>query len=189
VHFTRNRRDCWAYTQAIAPMDVKRLVWEHEEDELAGSRSRGVADHYTLQVQQGQLFGLTAEDLAEAPMHPGTRTCTYAWSNLVKSGPWQKSIAACAALEIGNSADWVKGGGLSYRTGKKLEADLGIPFKKQVNATEHAEVDVEHGHMLMKIAEAHGSPADLQLMMEGLIESWEIDRIWRGVSASMLEAV
>lgn len=189
VHFTRNRRDCWAYTQAMAPMDVKRLIWEHEEDELAGSRARGVADHYTLQVHQGDLLGLTPADFADSPIAAGTRTCTYAWANLVKGGPWQKSVAACAALEIGNSSDWVEGGGMSYRRGKKLEAELGIPFDKQVNAKEHAEVDVEHAHMLMRIARVHNSPSDLRLMMDGLIESWDIDRIWQGVMAEFLESV
>ena len=119
-------------------------------------------------------------------MRPGISCLTR---QLVTSGPWQKSVAACAALEIGNSSEWVVGGGLSYRMGKKLEADLGIPFKKQVNATEHAEVDVEHGHMLTRIAEAHGEADDLALMMQGLVESWEIDRIWRGVMADMLEAI
>jgi hypothetical protein len=189
VHFTRNRRDCWAFAQALAPMDVKKLIWEHEEDELAGSRARGTADHFTLQVVQGDLLGLTPEDFVAPPLPAGTRTCTYAWTHLVTSGPWQKSVAACAALEIGNSSDWVVGGGLSYRMGKKLEADLGIPFHKQVNAAEHAEVDVEHGHMLMRIAAAYHRPADLALMMEGLIESWEIDRIWRGVTADLLEGL
>ena len=186
IHFTTNRRDCWAFTQALAPMDVKRVIWEHEEDELAGSRSRGVADHHTLQIQQGALFGMSSTDLTEAPISPGARTCTYAWSHLVRVGPWQKSLGACAALEVGNSSDWVNGGGMSYRMGKKLEADLGIPFDKQINAKEHAEVDVEHGHMLMRIARTYDSPNDLALMMEGLIESWEIERIWRGIMADML---
>ena len=189
VHFTTNRRDCWAFTQALAPMDVKKFIWEHEEDELAGNKARGMPDHHTLQIKQGALLDLTPEMFANVPMLPGTRACVYAWTYLVTRGPWQKSLGACAALELGNSSDWVEGGGISYRFGKKLEAEMGIPFDKQINAKEHAEVDVDHGHMLIKIAEIYNSPSDLALMMEGLVESWDIERVWRGVLADMLSAI
>src|SRR5688572_15253409 len=30
AHYVRNRRDCWGYVQGAAPLDVKRLIWEHE---------------------------------------------------------------------------------------------------------------------------------------------------------------
>ena len=42
--FMLGRRASWAYVQARAPFDVKQLIWHHEEDELAGSKERGVAD-------------------------------------------------------------------------------------------------------------------------------------------------
>ena len=32
--YTSNRRDCWAYVQGGAPLEVKRVIWEHESDEL-----------------------------------------------------------------------------------------------------------------------------------------------------------
>src|ERR687896_297177 len=32
--YTSNRRDCWAYVQGSAPLDVKRGIWHHESDEL-----------------------------------------------------------------------------------------------------------------------------------------------------------
>jgi hypothetical protein len=74
--------------------------------------------------------------------------------------------------------------------GKRYEEDLGIPFHKQVNAKEHAEVDVEHAHILMQIAERHATtPGKLDLMMRGLIESWEIETVWKGQVADMLEAI
>lgn len=188
AHWNLNRRDCWAFAQALAPMDVKKLVWEHEEDELAGNPERGVEDHYSLQVRQSALLGLTVEDFKNEPVSDGTLTCLYAWIHLVKDSPWLKSIGACAALEVSNSSEFVKDGGMSYRMGKKFEAELGIPFKKQVNAAEHAEVDVEHAHMLMQVAEHHGHTQEaLDLIRQGVRESWALDRTWKGLLADMME--
>lgn len=185
-----NRRDCWAFAQGHAPMDVKKLIWEHEEDELAGNKSRGVEDHYSLQVRQSALIGLTPDDFRNERMLPGTRTCVYAYLHLVNCGHWLKAVSSCAALEVSNSGEWVDGGGMSYRMGKRFEKDLGIPFDKQLNAKEHAEVDVEHAHMLLQIAKRHGSlPGGLGWMMEGLVESWEIDQIWKGILADMMEQI
>ena len=171
-------------------MDVKKLIWEHEEDELAGNKARGVEDHYSLQVRQSREIGLAAADFRDTPMREGTRMCLYSYLHLVNSGHWLKSVAACAALEVSNSSEWVDGGGMSYRMGKRFESQLGIPFEKQLNAKEHAEVDVEHAHMLMQIARAHrGAPGGLGLMMEGMVESWELDRVWKGLLADMMEEI
>ncbi|MFM1813896.1 MAG: hypothetical protein RLZ98_591 [Pseudomonadota bacterium] len=182
-----NRRDCWAFAQALSPMSVKKLIWEHEEDELAGNKDRGVEDHYSLQVRQSSEIGLTADDFRNEEPREGTRMACYAWLHLVKDSHWLKSVAACAALEVSNSSEWVPEGGMSYRWGKKMEKDLGIPFEKQLNAKEHAEVDVEHAHMLMDVARmCCKSQADLDVMMQGMIESWQLDRAWKGILADML---
>jgi hypothetical protein len=185
-----NRRDCWALAQGIAPMDIKKLVWAHEEDELSGNKARGVADHYSLQVKQSELIGLSPDDFKNEKISGETRTVIHAWLHLCKHSPWQKSLAACMALEVSNSTEWVPAGGMSYRMGKKYEKDLGIPFDKQINAKEHAEVDVDHGHMLVQIMEMYGSePCTLDLIMEGLVESWEIERVWKGLLADMMAEV
>ncbi len=189
-HWNINRRDCWAFAQAHAPMDVKKLIWEHEEDELAGNKTRGVEDHYSLQVRQSATIGLTADDFRNEPLRAGTRTCIYAYLHLVNSGHWLKAVSVCAALEVSNSSEWVDGGGMSYRMGKQFEKHLGIPFDKQLNAREHAEVDVEHAHMLLQIARKHGTtPGALNWMMEGLVESWQLDHIWKGILADMMEEI
>jgi pyrroloquinoline quinone (PQQ) biosynthesis protein C len=182
-----NRRDCWAFAQGLAPMDVKGLIWEHESDELAGNAERGVEDHYSLQVRQSALIGLTLEDFQSEIMADATRTCLYAYIHLVKDSPWLKSVAACAALEVSNSSAYVDGGGMSFRMGKRFEEDLGIPFKKMVNAAEHAEVDVEHANLLIQVAVRHADTAEkLDLMMEGLQDSWALDRTWKGMLADMM---
>ena len=189
-HWNLNRRDCWAFAQGHAPMDVKKLIWEHEEDELAGNKARGVEDHYSLQVRQSREIGLGADDFRNSRVREGTRMCLYAYLHLVNAGHWLKSVAACAALEVSNSSEWVEGGGMSWRMGKRFEKDLGIPFEKQLNAKEHAEVDVEHAHMLLQIARAHRDiPGALGLMMEGLVESWDLDRIWKGQLADMMDEI
>lgn len=185
-----NRRDCWAAVQSLAPFDVKRLIWDHESDELAGSAERGVENHRKLGIRQGELFGLTAADFENEEPLDGTRTCTYAWLHLARSSDWRTSLAASAALEISNSSEWVDGGGMSLRRGMSFERQLGIPFEKQVNHREHAEVDVEHANILLTVARRPGTTQrDLDLMLEGLHESWAIERTWKLCVADMLEAV
>lgn len=183
-----NRRDCWAFAQALSPMDVKALIWEHELDELQGNEERGVEDHYSLQVRQSATIGLTRADFENEVMRDETRAVIYAYIHLAKDSPWLYSVATCAALEVSNSSDWVDGGGMSYRWGKKQEAELGIPFHKQLNAAEHAEVDVEHGSLISKVVDAHcDTPAKLEMVLDGLKEAWALDRAWKGILAGYLE--
>lgn len=185
--WTLNRRDCWAFAQALAPMDVKKLVWAHEEDELSGNKERNMGDHYSLQVKSAEHIGLTLDDFRNTAMRPETRTCIYAWVHLGKDSPWLKSVAASIALEVSNSSEWVNGGGMSYRMGKRFEQDLGIPFEKNINAKEHAEVDVEHAHMLLQVVKRHATTkAALDLVLEGLTESWAIERVWKGLLHDMM---
>ena len=185
-----NRRDCWALAQGVAPMDVKKMIWEHEEDELAGNKTRGVEDHYSLQVRQSKEIHLTLEDFVNEKPREATITCNYAWLHLVRNTHWLTAVASCGALEVSNSSDWVDGGGMSYRMGKRFESELGIPFHKQLNAAEHAEVDIVHGSLTMQVTERHAkTKADLDLVMQGLVESWAIDRVWKGQLAEMMEAV
>ena len=186
--WTLNRRDCWAFAQGLAPMDVKAMIWDHELDELVGNKERAGDPHYELQVKQSALIGLNADDFKNEIQREGTRTCNYAWLHLVKDSHWMKSLAACAALEVSNSSDWLDHGGMSYRMGKRMESELGIPFDKQINAKEHAEVDVEHGNMLMDVANIHAdAPYKFDMLMEGLKESWQLDQAWKGILADLME--
>jgi hypothetical protein len=190
AHWSVNRRDCWAFAQGLSPLYVKHLIWLHEEDELAGNKERGVEDHFALQIREGANVGLKPEDYTNAKLDPATRALSYAWIHLVKDSPWLKSVAACAALEISNSDVWVDGGGITFRMGKRMEAQLGIPFEKQVSMHEHSEVDVEHANMLMDVAKVYGgAPGALDLMMEGIRESFELESVWEGLLADMMEAI
>ena len=70
AYYVKNRRDCWGYVQGGAPLDVKRLIWEHEQDELIGKKSEGKDDHITLAVKEGAVLGLGAE---RSKIHRGSK--------------------------------------------------------------------------------------------------------------------
>ena len=149
AYYVQNRRDCWGYVQGSAPLEVKKIIWEHEEDELIGRKSEGKQDHITLAVKEGEVFGLSAEAFERTARLEGGEVCFSAWIRLAQR-PWLEAIAASAILEMRNSAELIKGGSLSSRIGAMFERDLGIPMKKQINNAEHVVMDVEHAHLLVE---------------------------------------
>lgn len=189
-HYVANRRDCWAFVSGAAPVSVKRIIWEHEGEELMGDKGAGKADHITLAVQEGKVFGLSPEDYERVRPLDGAVACFYAWIHLAKDRPWREAIAASAILEMRNSDELVRGGSLSYRIGKKLERDVGIPLKKQINNAEHVMADIEHGQLLLDVAREHCQTEEAQqALLCGARESLMIDRAYREQLANMLEAI
>ena len=77
-HYVSNRRDCWGFVAGASPLSVKRLIWEHEGEELMGDKAAGKVDHITLAVQEGKIFGLSPGGLSSAcgrwtaPWHAST---------------------------------------------------------------------------------------------------------------------
>jgi hypothetical protein len=188
AYYVQNRRDCWGYVQGSAPLDVKKMIWEHEEDELIGRKSEGKMDHITLAVKEGEVFGLTAEAFERTARLEGGEVCFSAWIRLAQR-PWLEAIAASAVLEMRNSAELVEGGSLSRRIGSIFERDLGIPMKKQINTAEHVVMDVEHAHMLARVARKHATAETAQrAILRGATESLMIDRVYRSHLADLLEA-
>ena len=102
AYYVQNRRDCWGYVQGSAPLDVKRIVWEHEEDELVGRRSEGRSDHITLAVKEGEVLGLSAEAFERTRRLEGGEVCFSAWIRLAQR-PWLEAIASTAILEMRNA--------------------------------------------------------------------------------------
>ena len=187
AYYVKNRRDCWGYVQGSAPLDVKRLIWEHEQDELIGKKGEGKEDHITLAVKEGAVLGLSAQAFEETPVLEGGVVSFYSWLHLAQR-PWLEAIAASAILEIRNSAELIKGGSLSRRIGEKFERELGIPMKKQINNAEHVVMDVEHAHLLMRVARKYATTeAQQNAIIYGARESLTIDRVYRGHLADMLE--
>jgi hypothetical protein len=188
AYYVLNRRDCWGYVQGSAPLDIKKMIWEHEEDELIGRKSAGKTDHITLAVKEGEVFGLTAEAFERTARLEGGEVCFSAWIRLAQR-PWLEAIAASAILEMRNSTELIEGGSLSRRIGAIFERDLGIPMKKQINNAEHVVMDVEHAHMLARIARKYAtSTAAQQAILRGARESLMIDRVYRGHLADLVES-
>lgn len=191
AHYVKNRRDCWAYVQAGAPLDVKKIIWAHEQEELAGDEEAGKPDHFTLAIQEGQqVLGLTPEDFEHTPVADGPLTCFYAWLHLARSRNWLETLGASAILEIRNSDEFIEDGAMSRRIGEKWAAELGIPLKEQVNHAEHVEADVEHAHMLLGIARRHAQgAAEQEAILRGARESLVIDRVFRGHLAELITTI
>lgn len=189
AYYVQNRRDGWGYVQGSAPLDVKRLIWRHEEDELIGHKAQGKADHITLAIQEGEVFGLSADAFENTPRLEGGEVCFSAWIRLAQR-PWLEALAASAVLEMRNSSELIQGGSLSQRISAMLERDLGIPMNKQINNAEHVVMDVDHAHLLLQVARkyATGEPAR-RAILRGARESLMIDRVYRGHLADMLAAL
>jgi pyrroloquinoline quinone (PQQ) biosynthesis protein C len=190
AHYVKNRRDCWGYVQGAAPLEIKKIIWEHEQEELVGDQQAGKPDHIELTVKEGELFGLSAEDFDRIPPLEGAVVCFDAWTRLATRGSWLEAIAASAILEMRNSDELIRGGALSRRIGHNLTRDLGIPLKKQINNAEHVEADVRHAHLLFEVAEKHATSAAAQgLILRGAGASLLVDRVYRGHVADMLAAL
>ena len=185
-----NRRDCWAYAQARAPFGVKQLIWQHEAEELGGDVARGLEDHYALNIRQGEAIGLTARDFAEARPTDTLFTCMCAWTALAKDSPWLKSFASCAALELTNSEEVLRGKSASRRMAEKVRDELGIEIARQHSYQEHMVADIEHANILMRVARDYAD-SDLARaqILEGAEESWAIDRVFRGHLGSLMLSI
>jgi hypothetical protein len=189
AYYVQNRRDCWGYVQGSAPLDVKQLIWQHEEDELIGQKAQGKVDHITLAVKEGEVLGLSAEAFERTARLEGGEVCFSAWIRLAQR-PWLEAIGGSAILEMRNSSELIQGGSLSYRVGSILERDLGIPMKKQINNAEHVVMDVEHAHLLMQVARKHAVAASARAaILRGACESLMIDRVYRGHLADLVESL
>jgi hypothetical protein len=188
--WTINRREAWALSQAVAPLEVKKLIWEHEREELEGDAARDMPDHYTLGVQEAASVGMTPEDFDRIGPCDGLLTCTYAWRQLAGHNHWLKAFASIACLDISNSDAIVKGGGMSHRMAVKFRDEAGLSFKQQTMNVEHMSADVRHATLFMEVAERHAlTPEARALMLEGARESWAIDRVWKGQLAEVIAAV
>ena len=188
--FMLGRRACWAFVQARAPFDVKQLIWHHEEDELAGSKARGVADHYTLGILEGKTVGLKKSDFTRLKPCEGSQICSYAWQHAADRLPWLGGTALLGGLEIANADGIIKGGGLSHRMAHKLQDDLGIPISRQPSNKDHMDVEDEHAHFLMIVARRHmKTKDDFETIMHGARTTWAINKTWLRLMTIEMEAL
>lgn len=188
--FMLGRRACWAYVQAQAPFDVKQMIWHHEEDELAGSKERGVADHYTLGLMEGKAVGLKKSDFTKLEPCDGSRICAYAWQHAADRLPWLAGAAVLGALEIANADGIIKGGGQSHRMAYKLRDELGIPLSRQPSNQDHMDVEDEHSRFLFAVAKKHmKTKDDFDTIMHGARTTWAINKTWLRLMTVEMEAM
>jgi pyrroloquinoline quinone (PQQ) biosynthesis protein C len=187
--YTSNRRDCWGYVQGGAPLEVKRMIWQHESDELVND-PRANTDHYTLTVKQGEHLGLTPEDFAHAELPPMVRACFYAWWHIAIRSHWLTAYTSSHMLERRNNGDIVKGGGMSYRMGMKFQNELGISLKKMASLELHIVADTGHSDDMSAVFERYvKTTADRDVALKGAEESMAIDRAYRGALAYYMEQI
>lgn len=187
--YTKNRRDCWGYVQGASPLDVKRVIWRHESDELI-SDPRCDMDHYSLQVRECQLLGIAPEDVYRAEPIPQARAAYYAWIYLASRQDWLAALASSSILERRNNNEIVKGGGLSYRIGQKWRAELGLDWKDMPSTDVHKAADREHSDMVWAVFERYVTDEEsYRSAIRGARESLEIDRAYRLALAVAMERI
>ena len=187
--YTNNRRDCWGYVQGGAPLEVKRVIWQHESDELINDPRAGI-DHYTLTVKQGEVIGLKPEDFARAEIPAMVRACFYAWHHIAMRNHWLTAYAASHMLERRNNGKIVQGGGMSFRVGKKFENELGINLKRMISLDVHVVADMDHSENISEIFERYvKSTEDRDFVLQGARESMVIDRAYRGALGYYMEQI
>ena len=187
--YTSNRRDCWGYVQGGAPLQVKRIIWEHESDELINDPRAGM-DHYALSVKQGEVIGLKPEDFERAEVPSMVRACFFAWHHVAMHNHWLSGYTASHMLERRNNGKIVKGGGMSYRVGKKFENELGINLKRMISLDVHVVADTDHSENISEMFERYVKTAeDCELVLKGARESMAIDRAYRGALGYYMEQI
>jgi hypothetical protein len=187
--YTSNRRDCWAYASGASPLDVKRVIWRHEGEELV-SDPRCDTDHYSLQIKECELLGIAAEEVARAEPIPQARAAYYAWIYLATRQDWLAALASSSILERRNNNQIVKGGGLSYRIGQKWRAELGLDWKDMPSVDVHKAADREHSDMIWDLFVRHVVDENsYRSVIRGARESLEIDRAFRGALADAMERI
>src|SRR5258706_4721622 len=189
AHYVKNRRDCWGYVQGAAPLDVKSVIWKHEEDELINDPRCG-SDHYTLSVRTAEALGLTRADVERSEPFPLGRAALYAWILLAKDRSWLEAFTASAILERRNNGKIVAGGSLSARIGKKWVEELGFRWEDMPAINGHKDADEAHSDLMEMIFDRHvKNGREEQAVLRGARESLEIDRAYRGALADAMAKI
>ncbi|MBM4261683.1 MAG: hypothetical protein FJ145_09655 [Deltaproteobacteria bacterium] len=187
AYYNKNRRDCWGFVLGAAPLDVKKLVWKHEEDELITDKREG-EDHYSLVVRQAQMIGVTREKIENGEPIPGARAAQYAWLHIARNRPWLEAFTSSTMLERRNNGEIIKGGGLSARIARRWVEDLGVSIEKAPSLKVHSVADVEHADMMWEVFENHANTDEAQrAVLAAAHDCMEIDRAYRGTLAEAME--
>jgi hypothetical protein len=183
--YTLNRRDCWSFAAARAPLDVKQAIWHHEEDELIRDQRTGF-DHIDMIDREARALGVTEEELANAKPAPLVRAACLAFSHLALTLPWLGSLLASHFLERRNNNALITTGkgGSSVRWRQRLVNELGIDPKKLISHNVHVVADEEHSDMIWKAITRHVvDEQSHEAALSGARDCAEIDRAMRASMA------
>jgi pyrroloquinoline quinone (PQQ) biosynthesis protein C len=172
--FNKNRRDCWGAVQCSAPIDVKRVVWAHEEEELVRDPRCG-SDHYSLHVRRCMALGLAREEIENAVPLPSSRAAFYAWLYIARTKPWLQALASSSILE--RDANMMSARGDMKRQTDKWKKELGLSDQDMEVATANENADGDHADMMAEVFDRHATTPELQaLVLQGARESLDINR-------------
>jgi pyrroloquinoline quinone (PQQ) biosynthesis protein C len=190
VFYASNRRDCWAYVQARAPIDVKQAIWKHEEDELIRD-PRGGTDHLTLMNREAVALGVTEAELAKAHPAPLIKSALLAFSYLASNLPWLGGLAASHFLERRNNNTLVQGQkGSTVRWRERLINELGVDPKGLSSSNVHVVADEEHSDLIWDRIVRHVADEDAyKAALLGARESAQIDRAVRCALATGMRMI
>jgi hypothetical protein len=183
VFYNHNRREGWAYVQAKAPWDVKRTIWQHEQDELFHDPRAG-SDHRALMSKQAVALGVGPEDLANAEMTPLVEAVFLGFNHNNSSDPWLASLTGAHFLERRNNSDIIPGGAMSKRWRDKIVRELGVREDALISSNVHIVADVDHSDAIWDaVASSICSEYDYQTALTGAHKAARLDRAFRGALA------
>ena len=180
VFYNHNRREGWAYVQAKAPWDVKRAIWQHEQDELFHDPRAG-SDHRALMSKQAIALGVRDDDLAVAEPTPLVEAVFNGFNYINATEPWLAALTGAHFLERRNNSSIIPGGAMSKRWRDKLVRELGIAEETLISSNVHIVADVDHSDAIWDaIAGAIGDDYAYQTALRGAHLAARLDRAFRG---------
>lgn len=191
VFYAANRRDCWAYVQARAPLDVKQAIWHHEQDELILD-PRGGTDHMTLMSREAVALGVTNQELAASQPTPLVKAALMAFSYNAATLPWLAGLIASHFLERRNNNSVITSGagGSSVRWRDRLINELGVDTKGLSSSNVHVVADQEHSDLIWTAVERYVIDEDsYKTALLGARESAQLDRAVRGALATGMRMI
>jgi pyrroloquinoline quinone (PQQ) biosynthesis protein C len=160
--FNRNRRDCWGAVQCSSPLEVKRVIWKHESEELINDPRCG-SDHYSLHVRRCLALGLTAEEVENAQPLPGCRAAFYGWLYIARTRPWLEALSASSILERSVDRSVVRRDVRKEIT--QWVRDLGLEEKDLEVLTANDNADEDHSAMMEEIFLKYATTPETQSML------------------------
>jgi pyrroloquinoline quinone (PQQ) biosynthesis protein C len=169
---------------------VKKLVWEHEKDELYCDPRFG-GDHHSAALQKAmKMSGHSREELYAADLIPGCKAAFFAWLNLAKNSSWLRAFSGSTILERANNNAVVKGGGVSVRDYARFTEDVLKLIEKVAGHDVHNVADEEHSDMMEEVMDRYlKTEEDSREVLIGARDSLDFDRAFRGSLAVYLESI